>query len=243
MSNIVSFFRRMKIASGSHKCRLLVSVLLIALMSSMTSPLMAQDLGTVNFDFDSDNIDAQAMAEIEEIANRLKENPSYRPTVVIGYTDAVGSSGYNNDLGLRRANAAAKALIAAGVPVSRIGSVSSRGKNELLVRVSAPERRNRRVTVTLDDMLAACRSYREIVINDGAPESLQSELKRLLEVAKTESRNLSASGYNGPAFQMAGAAIEDCSTAAGFASTASRKTEYAKRCFCSSARLQVASGN
>lgn len=201
----------------------------------------AQDLGTVNFDFDSDVLDTEARAQISEIAADLKASPSYKPTVVVGYTDAVGSAGYNDDLGLRRARAVARELVAQGVPVARIGTVESRGKRELLVAVSVPERANRRATVTLDDMLAACRSYRDIAITPASVgDALQSDLEARLAEATSAYANFQASGRNGPAFQMAGAAREDCGIATGFERDSLRKTEYAQRCICNSARLRTA---
>lgn len=219
--------------------------LVICVIGLSFAPLaaMAQTIGTINFDFDSDQLDAQAQTQIQSIADGLKASPSYKPTVVVGYTDAVGSSGYNADLGLRRARRVAEALVAAGVPVDRIGTVESRGKNELLVAVATPERRNRRVTVTLDDILKACRSYRAVALDATAVgEALQNDLQARLQDAATTYAALTANGQNGAAYQMAGAAREDCGQAVGFKSDSLRKVEYAKKCFCSSARMQVALG-
>jgi len=146
--------------------------------------LSAQEIGIIHFRFDSDQLDEESRAQVSVIVERLTENPSYKPTIVVGYTDAVGSSSYNQGLGLRRAKRVASALVAAGVPVSRIGPVSSRGKNDLVVAVATAERRNRRVNVSLDDMLAACHSYREIDLNPaGFGEEFQSDLKTRLEEA------------------------------------------------------------
>lgn len=206
-------------------------------------PVSGQDLGTVYFDFDSDQLDSTAQSQVSEIAEHLTENPTYKPTVVVGYTDAVGSSGYNLGLGERRARRVAEALIGAGVPVSRIGSVSSRGENELVVAVATAERRNRRVRVTLDDMLAACRSYRQIDLNPaGFGDAFQADLQGRLNEAVAAYSQFSADGHNGPAFQMAGAARHDCGIAAGLDMQAGRKLEYGQKCFCNSARLRVALG-
>ena len=218
--------------------------LILALFFTAFAPSAeARDLGVINFDFDSDVLDAAALAEIDRIAADLKANPSYLPTVVVGYTDAVGGQSYNQDLGLRRARAAANALIAAGVPVTRIGTIESKGKTELLVSVSTPERRNRRVRVTLEDILAACRSYREIDLTTGAlGPALENDLEQRRDEAVAAFATLVGSGNNGPAYQMAGAAREDCGTAVGYGLDDPRKLEYAQRCFCNSARLQVALG-
>lgn len=215
----------------------------LAATVALVVPVSAQDLGTVYFDFDSDRLDDAGRAQVAEIAAGLTENPTYKPTVVVGYTDAVGASGYNLDLGQRRARRVADALIAAGVPVGRIGSVSSRGENELVVAVETAERRNRRVRVTLDDMLAACRSYRDIELNPaGFGDAFQADLQARLQEALAAYAGFAADGRNGPAFQMAGAARHDCGIAAGLDMQAGRKLEYGQKCFCNSARLRVALG-
>lgn len=219
----------------------LFAILFSILFGFLPMQLQAQEIGTVNFAFDSAVLDSDAQATVAAIAERLKANPSYKPTVVVGHTDAVGGQGYNQDLGLRRAKAVADALVALGAPVGRIGTVESRGKNELLVRVSGPERRNRRVVVTLDDILAACGSWRDVGLTQAAvgPKLDQDLLARLSE-AVTYYDHFANSGGNGPAFQMAAAAREDCGNAVGFVDRAHRKLEYAQRCICSSARLRVA---
>ena len=45
--------------------------------------MRAQDIGTINFAFDSSVLDGAARAEIREIAAELLERSSYKPTVVI----------------------------------------------------------------------------------------------------------------------------------------------------------------
>jgi hypothetical protein len=210
-------------------------------LSAAPASVLAEVFGTVNFNFDSDQLDAEGQRQVAEIAERLKATDSYKPTVVIGFTDAVGSTGYNQDLGQRRANTVARALVAAGVSVDQIGDISSRGKSDLLIAVSTAERRNRRVTVGLADILAACRSYRDVPLSQTAVgDELQNDLVARLQVAVAQYDQLTSSGRNGPAFQMAGAAREDCGKAIGLNPESVRKVEYAKRCFCSSARLEAA---
>lgn len=214
---------------------------LIAFTPVFTPVLSAQEIGTIHFRFDSDQLDEESRAQVSAIVERLTENPSYKPTIVVGYTDAVGPSSYNQGLGLRRAKRVASALVAAGVPVNRIGPVSSRGKNDLVVAAATAERRNRRVKVSLDDMLSACRSYREIDLNPaGFGEEFQSDLKARLEEAAAAYARFAADGENGPAFQMAGAARYDCTVATGENLGSGRKLEYGQKCFCNSARLRVA---
>lgn len=207
-------------------------------------PAVAQEFGTVNFRFDSDQLDAEGRQQVADIAEKLNASTSYKPTVIVGYTDAVGTSSYNLSLGQRRAKTVADALIAAGVPVERLGPVSSRGKNDLLIRVVTAERANRRVTVGLGEILAACRTYRQVALNEQAiGDELQNDLAARLSEAVQNYTALKASGANGAAFQMAGAATEDCGQAVGYEGQSVRKIEYAKRCFCSTARMRTALGS
>jgi OmpA family protein len=204
---------------------------------------MAQNFGNINFDFDSDRLDATTRQQIAEIAIQIQETNSYKRSVVVGYTDAMGTSGYNYELGLRRARVVADELVAAGVPVDRIGTIQSRGKTELLVSVRVPERKNRRVTVGLQEILGACTSYRNISLSQSAiGTELQGDLLAKLQQAVSVHAQYSQNGRNAPALQMAGAAQEDCGIAVGFDDNSVRKLEYAKKCFCNSARLQTALG-
>ncbi len=58
---------------------------------------------TVNFEFDSDRIEAQGHAQVLEIANALKSDELAGQRVLIeGHTDNVGSDKYNLDLSYRR---------------------------------------------------------------------------------------------------------------------------------------------
>lgn len=222
----------------------LTRALVLGLLSSLFAvTLQAQVVGTVNFDFDSAELDAEANAHIDEIAEKLKAIDSYKPTVVVGYTDAVGSAGYNIGLGQRRASAVANALIARGIPVDRVGHVESRGENDLLVAVGSPERRNRRVNVTLEQMMAACRNFREVPLTQRSIGSeLQVDLQTRLATAQSYFQSFESNGLNTPAFQVAGAARETCEIAVAYEPGQLRKLEYAKRCFCNAARLDVALG-
>ena len=228
---------------GDFLRHLTAALVVLSMVLAMPGLARAQDLGTVFFDFGSAVLDAEARAEVEAIARSIKDSPSYRPTVVVGHTDAVGSAEYNMRLGQRRAQAVAEALTAQGVPVSRIGTVSSRGKTELVVAVATAERRNRRVEVSLDEMLAACRSFRQIDLNPaGFGEAFESDLRSRLVEASGAFERFAADGRNGPAFQMAGAAKHDCGIATSLGASEPRKLEYGQRCFCNSARLRVALG-
>lgn len=222
--------------------RLVQAGLLCLLLGPVAA--IAQTIGTVNFDFDSDRLDAEARAEVAAIAARIRGAAGYKPAVVVGYTDLVGSAGYNDALGLRRARHVADALEANGVPVQRIGTVASLGERRPVVQVTGPARPNRRVTVTLSDILGVCHSYRDIPIQArDLGDAMQGDLRARLQSAVVQYERLAKTGSNTAAWQMAGNAREDCSQAVGYDRDSVRKLEYARRCFCSSARMQVALGS
>ena len=61
----------------------------------------AQAVGTITFDFGSAELDAEANVDIDRVADQLRaidtcrRTVPYKPTVVVGYTDAVGTTSYN----------------------------------------------------------------------------------------------------------------------------------------------------
>jgi len=101
---------------------------------------------TINFEFDSAVLTEEAKVILREQANFIKQFPEVR-FKVFGHTDLVGSAGYNQRLGLRRAQAAVAYLTSQGISKSRLEAVVSYGKSQPIIQTSQPEMRNRR-TVT-----------------------------------------------------------------------------------------------
>ncbi|NJS39061.1 MAG: OmpA family protein [Rhodobacteraceae bacterium] len=101
---------------------------------------------TINFEFNSAELSEDAKAILKKQADFIRQFPEVRFRV-FGHTDLVGSAGYNQRLGLRRAQAAVAYLSTLGVSRSRLEAVVSRGKTQPIVQTNEPEMRNRR-TVT-----------------------------------------------------------------------------------------------
>lgn len=101
---------------------------------------------TVNFAFNSAQLDSGARDTLREQANWIRQFPEVRFRVY-GHTDAVGSEGYNKRLGLRRAHAVVNFLATQGISKSRLEAVVSFGETQPLIVTEGRERRNRR-TVT-----------------------------------------------------------------------------------------------
>jgi outer membrane protein OmpA-like peptidoglycan-associated protein len=101
---------------------------------------------TVNFAFNSSQLDQAAMTILTQQANWIRQFPEVRFRVY-GHTDLVGSAQYNYALGKRRAEAVVRFLSTQGISRSRLESLVSYGKTRPLVQTTAPELLNRR-TVT-----------------------------------------------------------------------------------------------
>ena len=101
---------------------------------------------TVNFAFDSTVLNSDAQATLMRQADWIKQFPEVR-FKVYGHTDLVGSQAYNRGLGLRRAQAVVRFLVAQGVDRGRLEAVASFGETQPLIVTEGRERRNRR-TVT-----------------------------------------------------------------------------------------------
>ncbi len=101
---------------------------------------------TINFEFDKATITPEASLALQEQANFIKQFPELRFSV-FGHTDLVGSAGYNQALGKRRAQATVNYLVSQGVERRQLQALVSFGKTKPLIQTTARELRNRR-TVT-----------------------------------------------------------------------------------------------
>jgi peptidoglycan-associated lipoprotein len=101
---------------------------------------------TITFEFNSSELTPEAKEILRRQANFIRQFPEVRFRVY-GHTDLVGSAGYNQRLGLRRAQAAVAYLTSQGISRSRLEAVVSYGKTRPIIQTNQPEERNRR-TVT-----------------------------------------------------------------------------------------------
>ncbi|MBV7431408.1 MULTISPECIES: OmpA family protein [unclassified Acidovorax] len=108
-------------------------------------------LGDVLFAFNKAELSAQAGPRLDKLASFLKQFPD-RKLLIEGYTDSVGSDGYNQDLSDRRAQSVRDALVQRGVDSSRI-TARGYGKAHPVADNASPEGRamNRRVEIVIAD--------------------------------------------------------------------------------------------
>jgi adhesin transport system outer membrane protein len=91
----------------------------------------------------------ESTAEYRKILDDIKRRPIFE-VQVIGYTDTIADPGFDQRLGMQRADGVRRNLIRDGVAPSQV-SVTSRGKSDLVVPTpdQVAEQRNRRVEVTV----------------------------------------------------------------------------------------------
>lgn len=101
------------------------------------------------YDFDSDAIRTEAARNLLNLAESLKKYPNSE-LLIVGHTDALGSTAYNQDLSARRANAASYYLTSQGVRAARIRA-SGRGELENIATNETESGRqlNRRIEVAI----------------------------------------------------------------------------------------------
>ena len=116
---------------------------------TIAQPIVIPQPANVLFEFDSVALLPEAVAQLTEIVQTLKQQPSLQADVA-GHTDAQGTEAYNLALSQRRAGAVSDYLIASGVPAARINASWS-GESEPAFPNTTEEFRalNRRVEVTV----------------------------------------------------------------------------------------------
>lgn len=101
------------------------------------------------FSFDSDQLRAEAKANLDNLASSLT-NFGDSNLLLVGHTDSVGTSSYNQGLSERRSRAVAAYLMSRGVASTRI-QTAGRGETEPIASNStdAGRQQNRRVEVAI----------------------------------------------------------------------------------------------
>jgi outer membrane protein OmpA-like peptidoglycan-associated protein len=101
------------------------------------------------FGFDSDQLSAAARDNLRNLAESLQKHGNTE-VLLVGHTDSVGSSSYNQGLSERRAQAASNYLASLGLSSTRVRA-TGRGMNEPIAsnETEAGRQENRRVEVAI----------------------------------------------------------------------------------------------
>ena len=104
---------------------------------------------TLYFVEGSDELTEESKRTLESVFADLRQR-AVPDVLVVGHTDAVGSSTFNDDLARKRADTVKSMLVGRGVPADDIVAIG-RGKRELLVPTAdgVAEPRNRRVEIVV----------------------------------------------------------------------------------------------
>lgn len=138
---------------------------------------------TVNFGFNSAQLDGTAQGILRQQASWIKQFPEIRFRVY-GHTDAVGSNRFNKSLGQRRANAVVRFLSSQGISRDRLEAVVSFGESQPLIVTQGRERKNRRTVTEVSGFVKRHPTvmdgkYAQIIYRDyiasGVPRSQLSE--------------------------------------------------------------------
>jgi outer membrane protein OmpA-like peptidoglycan-associated protein len=108
------------------------------------------------YDFDSDVVRAEARKNLRALAASLDKYPG-SDILIVGHTDQVGPSSYNQSLSQRRASAAADYLIVQGVGRDR---VNTRGMGETEPIAGNDTERGRELNRRVEVAIFASKQYR-----------------------------------------------------------------------------------
>jgi outer membrane protein OmpA-like peptidoglycan-associated protein len=114
-----------------RKLQMLQRIVAVAALSMLSASLYAQGLTTsaratdweeINFEFNS-SVLTDGYPSLLRLAELLGQHPDYKVRV-IGHTDYVGSSGYNQKLAQSRANTVRDFLLKYGATAGQVSTVS-----------------------------------------------------------------------------------------------------------------------
>ncbi len=125
---------------------------------------------TVNFAFNSAQLDESARASLRKQAHWIRQFPEVRFRVY-GHTDLVGGNAFNKRLGLRRARAVVNYLTSQGISRERLEAMTSFGETRPVVVTVHQERRNRRTVTEVsgfvqDHPMVLSGKYAQIIFRD-----------------------------------------------------------------------------
>lgn len=102
------------------------------------------------FAHDKSNLRPEGMAQLDDLADKIKRDDRVVDVKVVGHTDSSGSEAYNQALSVRRATTVRDYLASKGVPASLM-SVSGMGESSPVASNATKEGRaeNRRVEVSI----------------------------------------------------------------------------------------------
>ncbi|MCV6629337.1 MAG: OmpA family protein [Flavobacteriaceae bacterium] len=96
---------------------------------AIVAPELVYDIPTILFDFDASQLGASAKSILDEVSEFLQKNQSVK-LLVIGHTDRIGASSYNQRLSIRRAQSVRDYLLSKNIATQRL-RILGQGENKL----------------------------------------------------------------------------------------------------------------
>ena len=189
----------------------------------------------IYFDFDRDEIRSDMVPRLDQQASWLLAYPDVEVDLA-GHTDAVGANTYNQDLGLRRANAVRDYLIGRGVSPDRMRSVISFGEDDLVIDTTSAEERNRRVVtvVTREQPTPVAQCTPGALMSVSSMGDLRDALTARIDrsVFVFDTVRAGRQGGDLELFTRSGLSKVRCSIAYGFARNSIRDEYWIGECEC-----------
>jgi OmpA-OmpF porin, OOP family len=91
---------------------------------------LTKEQKVVYFGFDKDNLDAEAIRNLDNLARVLKDSSDVRSASIVGYADIIGSSSYNQKLSEKRAKNVRDYLAQKGYVNTNVAKVRALGKTD-----------------------------------------------------------------------------------------------------------------
>jgi OOP family OmpA-OmpF porin len=106
---------------------------------------------SVYFDFDKAVLKQGGKDALKEMVEKVVATHAVKEVQIIGHTDSVGSTDYNQKLSERRAKAAADYMISLGVPAEKVTAIG-KGESEATGKTKADRAKDRKVVVDVHTM-------------------------------------------------------------------------------------------
>ncbi|MBI4877134.1 MAG: OmpA family protein [Acidobacteria bacterium] len=153
----------------------------LALGQGMQTTANKDDWEEINFEFNS-SVLSDGYPSLLRLAELLGKNPAFKIKLE-GHTDSIGSVGYNDKLGMARANAVKSFLVKYGAQAAQIDAVSY-GKKQPKVDNKSNEGRfiNRRVYMTITD------GQGKVVGVGGISDAIKALQEQGAEAAKAQAK-------------------------------------------------------
>jgi outer membrane protein OmpA-like peptidoglycan-associated protein len=114
-------------------------------------PVIAREARTVYFAFDKAELDSEAKAKLQNLADIVRRSKAIERAVILGYADEIGNADYNLELSERRASAALEYLDKyVDIPLS-VRTVQGKGETDSVTDCENIANRDKKIACLAGD--------------------------------------------------------------------------------------------